>query len=103
VTVSLSAALLVAQAGGAAAAADFDLAQVRPAPAECGTAVGGEIVVCARRRDERLRGEPPVGEPGLPRAQVKLPGNVSAGLEAEQRSVGGHSGQAVAVKVRIPF
>lgn len=84
---------------------DFDLAKFKPRPVECGSAgAGGEIVVCGRRRrPEPTWLAPRAEKAALPPAEIKLPGDMSVGVEAVQRDVGGFPSRAATVKVKIPF
>ena len=92
-TVSLLAALL-AQAIGDMPSTDFDLAKFKPRPVECGSAgLGGEIVVCGRRRPEPPWLAPRAGKAALPPAEIKLLGDMSVGVEAVQRDTPAFAGE----------
>jgi hypothetical protein len=78
---------------------DFDLRKVPPTPAR------DEIVVIARRNDQRL---PPLTafrqEEALPRAEKGIIGNVRGGVALDKQELpGGVVSNRVMMKLKLPF
>lgn len=96
--------LLFAQAVAMSPMPDFDLEQVRPAPAPCGSASGEDIVVCGRRRDQRLQAPDERFEPDhrLPKAEVGV-GGAKLSVEGEAASIGGIPTNRAMIRLKIPF
>jgi hypothetical protein len=99
--------LLIAQLTAASPSLDFDLAKLRPviAPCDSGTKpIGGEIIVCAKRRaatDIPIRALPEA--PMLPRAEFKLFGNVRGKVSGERGNVGPIPTNRAMVTMSVPF
>jgi hypothetical protein len=62
-----------------------------------------DIVVTARRRDERVRPLPEVEESAIPTATTGLLGEARIGVVADQASVGGFTSNRAMVRVKVPF
>lgn len=84
---------------------DFDLARAGTAKRRCDPASTSEISVCARQRldDPNRIGATPDRTDALPKAEIRLFGDVRARLHGEQGSVGGIPSPQVKLSIDIPF
>ena len=92
-------------AAAAAVPPDFDLARLPRRASECRNAGADQIIVCAAKivRDNRVKELGSADEPYLPKAEVKLFGDVRAAVENEAVDVGGVPSKRMMVRVKIPF
>jgi len=78
---------------------------LRPVPPPTCLAKADEIVVCGKDangyRLPPLAAQPEVTGP--PRAEWRLPGGATAGINTQQRNVGGYASNAVMATIKIPF
>jgi len=89
-----------------AAPTDAAKASLRqPVPPPTCEAKAGEIVVCGKvsksYRLPQVAAQPEVTGP--PKAEWKLPGGATAGINGSQRNVGGFPSNAVMATIKIPF
>ena len=83
---------------------DFDLAEVARRPRKCSDASPNEIVVCGRRREDRLKPIPGAAELDRPEnMDLDLPGGWKGKARMEGGSVGGFPSNRVMIKIRRPF
>lgn len=84
---------------------DFDLAQLPRRAPECRSSNGDQILVCAPKivRDNRVTELGSADEAYLPKAEVKLFGDVKASVENEAVKVGNAQSNRMMVRVKIPF
>lgn len=93
-----------AQAAAPLPAIDFDLAKAVAAKPVCGAAgASGDIMVCARRHDDRLPSLDATPADIVPKADIGLFGQVRGKVQADQGNVGGFSSKKAKVTVTIPF
>lgn len=102
--------LLMLQAAAPGEVAAFDLRRLKEsrAAATCAEATGDEIVVCARPDEtvkHRVEVLPPTPvEPLLPKAEMKLFGDVIGTIENEAVQLpGGVQSNRLMVRMKIPF
>ena len=84
---------------------DFDLARLPNRAADCRSSNGDQILVCAPKivRDNRVTDLGSTNEAYLPKAEVKLFGDVKGAVENEAVAVGGFPSNRMMVRVKIPF
>jgi hypothetical protein len=84
---------------------DAGVPLLRPAPPPTCLAKADEIVVCGKDangyRLPQLAPQPDITGP--PRAEWRLPGGAKAGINTQQRNVGGYPSNAVMATITIPF
>jgi hypothetical protein len=78
---------------------------LHPAPPPTCIAKADEILVCGKDangyRLPQLAPQPDMT--GLPKAEWRLPGGAKAGINTQQRNIGGYPSNAVMVTIAIPF
>ncbi|SDC50726.1 hypothetical protein SAMN05444678_103224 [Sphingomonas sp. YR710] len=96
--------VILAQVGSTLPAIDFDLAKVVADGPACGTAPGGgDIVVCAGRRHDRLTPLDPMATNVMPMADFGLVGQLRGKVQSEQADVGGFASNRVKLTLGVPF
>jgi len=82
------------------------LEETRPRAPEraCRPARDGEVTVCGRRDEHRLKPLPErYGDSALPKAEATVFGKGKLSIETEQRSIGGVPSNRVMVRIKIPL
>ena len=84
---------------------DFDLAKMPRSQSLCRQPETDQIIVCASKANpsDRVTDLGSADEPYLPKAELKLFGDVKASVENEAANIGGFPSNRMMVRVKIPF
>lgn len=94
--------MILLQVGAAPPPISFDLSKLEPSESSCSSGAGRDIVICAKRRSDRVVALPDAPE-GLPKAEIGLFGNVRGSMYVQQNGVGGFPSNRVMATVKVPF
>lgn len=97
--------ILLFLAEAVAAPVDFDLAKLPRLQGVCRPRDTDQIIVCApkEKATNRVQDLGNADEPYLPKAELKLFGDVKAAVENEAANVGGFPSNRVMMRLKIPF